>query len=71
MHKHLKTCLKGGLDLAKSVYHSGKIWETLTVLVNAYLEPYFIRSEIYKNLKSMPSASSFQNVKATKYQLQT
>ena len=33
--------------------------------------PNFVIGEIYKNLKSLPSVSSFQNVKAVRAQVQT
>ena len=69
---HLKQCLKGdALDLVKSFNHSEQLQDALTALENAYSKPDFVIGEIYKNLKSLPSVSSFQNVKAIKAQLQT
>ena len=69
---HLKQCLKGdALDLVKSFNHSEQLPDALTALENAYSKPDFVIGEIYKSLKSLPSVSSFQNVKAIKAQLQT
>ena len=69
---HLKQCLKGdALDLVKSFNHSEQLADALTALENAYSKPDFVIGEIYKSLKSLPSVSSFQNVKAIKAQLQT
>ena len=69
---HLKQCLKGdALDLVKSFNMSEQLPDALTALENAYSKPDFVIGEIYKSLKSLPSVSSFQNVKAIKAQLQT
>ena len=38
---------------------------------NGYSKPDYVIGDIYKNLKSLPSVSSFQNVKAIKAQVQT
>ena len=69
---HLKACLKGdALDVVKNFNHGDQLQDALTALENAYSKPDFVISEIYKNLKSLPSVSSFQNVKAIKTQVQT
>ena len=59
------------MDLVKSFNYSEQLQDALTALENAYSKPYFVIREIYKNLKSLQSVSSFQNVKAIKAQLQT
>ena len=59
------------LDLVKSFNHSEQLQDALTALENAYSKPDFDIGEICKSLKSLPSVSSFQNVKAIKAQLQT
>ena len=69
---HLKQCLKGdALNLVKSFNNSEQLQDTLTALENAYSKPDFVIGEIYKNLKSLPSVSSFQNLKAIKAQVQS
>ena len=68
---HLKTCLKGdALDLVKSFNHSDQLQDALAALENAYSKPDFVIGEIYKNLKSLPSVLSLQNVKTIKTQVQ-
>ena len=69
---HLKACLKGdALDIVKNFNHGDQLQDALTALENAFSKPDFVIAEIYKNLKSLPSVSSFQNVKAIKTQVQT
>ena len=69
---HLKTCLKGdALDLVKSCNLSEQLQDNLTALENAYSKPNFVIGEIYKNLKSLPSVSSVENVRAMKIQVQS
>ena len=62
---------RDALDLVKLFNHSEQLQDALTALENAYSKPDFVIVEIYKNLKSLPSVSSFQNVKAIKAQVQT
>ena len=69
---HLKACLKGdALDIVENFNHGDQLQDALTALENAFSKPDFVIGEIYKNLKSLPSVSSFQNVKVIKTQVQT
>ena len=70
--KDLNICLKGdALNLANSFNHSDLLHNALMALENANFKPEFVIGEIYKNLKSLPPVSSFQNVKIIKAQEQT
>ena len=69
---HLKACLKGdALDVVENFNHGDQLQDALTALENVFSKPDFVIGEIYKNLKSLPAVSSFQNVKAIKTQVQT
>ena len=70
---HLKSYLGGdALDLVKSYTHGDQINEALGTLQNAYNKPDFVISEVYCNLKKLPSFNTFKDkIKTAKEQVHT
>ena len=68
---HLKTCLAGeALELVRCYTHGDQLNEALEALENAFNKPDFIISEIYRNLKLLPSITTFKTIKIAKEQVQ-
>ena len=69
---HLKTVVGGdALELIKNFTHGSQLPEALETLENAFSKPEFIVSEIYKNIKAIPTVSSFKAIKSAKEQVAT
>ena len=59
------------MELVKCYTHGDQLNEALEALENAFNKPDFIISEIYRNLKLLPSITTFKAIKTAKEQVQT